>query len=283
MPAKYQRVAEVLGAVFSRSGIKRQIKRAEAVLLWPQVVGSEVAQFTLARSLQDGVLLVEVADSETAMHLSFTRQKFLDVYRAKFGIKEVQDIRFRVGRVAEATSAPTLQTEVTADPKALAALARQLGALNLPDALAQPAIKAAKAMLAYRARRQAEGWRPCPICEALSPDGTLCSTCLRYSATSPVREAAQLLAAQPHGATPLLSAEERAVACYLARRLLEELLLKLLPQVLADSAQRGALELTARCYLAHCLDRSLEAITEDDFEHLDPRVARALGRWKRLE
>lgn len=280
MPARYRTAAEVLGTVFGRSGIKRQIRRAEAVLLWPQVAGPEVAQFTLARSLQDGVLLVEVADSETAMHLSFARQKFLDAYQVKFGIKEVREIRFRVGRIAKAAPAPTPRAEVNIDPRALAALARQL---NLPDALAQPAIKAAKAMLAYRTRRQAEGWRPCPVCEAVSPDGTLCSTCVRYSATPAVREAAQLLAAQPHGATPLLSAEERAVACHLARRYLEEQLLTLLPQVLADPAQREALELTARCYLAHCLDRPLEEITEEAFEHLDPRVARALGRWKRLE
>jgi len=203
----------------------------------------------------------------------------LDVYRAKFGIKEVREIRFRVGRIAEAAPAPTPRAEAGADPKALAALARQL---NLPSALAQPTIKAAKAMLAYRARRQAEGWRPCPVCEALSPDGTLCNTCVRYSATPAVREAVQLHAAQPHGATPLLSAEERAVACYLARQLLEELLLKLLPQVLADPAHREALKLTARCYLAHCLARPLETVTEEDFEHLDPRVARALGRWERL-
>lgn len=279
MPTKYRTVAEVLGTVFGRSGIKRRIRRAEAVLLWPQVVGPEVAKFTQARSLQEGVLLVEVADSETAMHLSFARQKFLDVYRAKFGIKEVQEIRFRVGRI-ETAPAPTPRTEAGADPKALAALARQL---NLPDTLAQPAIKAAKAMLAYRSRRQAEGWRPCPVCEALNPDGGLCRTCLRYSATPLVREAAQLLAAQPHGATPLLSAEERAVACHLAQHYLEERLLTLLPQVLADLAQREALDLTARCYLAHCLARPLEEISEDDFERLDPRVARALGRWKQLE
>jgi predicted nucleic acid-binding Zn ribbon protein len=275
-------MAELLGEVFGRSGIKRQIRRAEAVLLWPHVVGPEVAKFTQARSLKDGLLIVDVSDSETAMHLNFTRQKFLDVYRAKFGIGEVREIRFRVGRISEAPARPAPQPEVGADPKALAAFARHLADLNLPETVARPAFKAAKAMLAYRARRQAQGWRPCPVCEALTPDGRLCSTCARYSADLRVREAAYLLAAAPQAPTPRLAEEERAVATYLAQRYLEEKLLSLLPQVLADPAQREALALTARCYLAHRLGRPLETITDDDFEHLDARVARALGRWKRL-
>ena len=47
-------VSEVLAEVFRRGGMKRAVKRAEAVLLWPQVVGSEVARFTEAKALQDG-------------------------------------------------------------------------------------------------------------------------------------------------------------------------------------------------------------------------------------
>ena len=78
-------VADLLAEAFKRGGLRRGVKRAEAVLLWPQVVGAALAKFTEAKSLQDGVLYVEVADSETAMHLSFQRAKFVNVYAAKFG------------------------------------------------------------------------------------------------------------------------------------------------------------------------------------------------------
>ena len=60
-------VSELLGEFFRRSGLKRAVRRAEAVLLWPQVAGAEVARFTEARVLRDGVLYVDVSDSETAM------------------------------------------------------------------------------------------------------------------------------------------------------------------------------------------------------------------------
>lgn len=82
-------VADLLAEVFKKGGLRRGVRRAEAVLLWPQVVGPEVAKFTEAKTLQDGVLIVEVPDSETAMHLSFQRQKFLHVYRAKFGVRDI--------------------------------------------------------------------------------------------------------------------------------------------------------------------------------------------------
>ena len=86
MKGKGSHVSDVLAEVFKRGGMKRAVKRAEAVLLWSQVVGPEVAKFTEAKSLQDGVLFVEVTDSETAMHLSLQRQRFIDVYRGKFEV-----------------------------------------------------------------------------------------------------------------------------------------------------------------------------------------------------
>ncbi len=276
---KPQAVAEVLSEVFRRGRMRRGVRRAEAVLLWPQVAGPEVAKFTAAKSLQDGILFVEVSDSETAMHLSLQRQRFLDVYHGKFGMKEVRELRFRVGYRPPAPPVHEKPVEKPVDPKALAALSRTLGELELPDTLAGPALRLAKALLAYRARREAEGWRPCPTCESLCDTGGLCSSCRRYSESPRVRRAAELLAVDPGRETPLLSPEERQVAVHLAKEQLKLRLHELLPQVLAEPRFKAHLESAARCYLAHTLAKPLDAVNDEDFDRLEPRVARALGRW----
>ncbi len=279
MPSKPNNVSDVLAEVFKRGGMKRRLKRAEAVLLWPQVAGSELAKFTTAKSLQDGILFIDVPDSETAMHLMLQRQRFLDVYHGKFGVKEVQELRFRVGRRHKPKSKPKAPS-AQADPKDMARLARQLGNLHLPDELAQPTMRAARAMLAYRAQRKAEGWSDCPICATLTADGGICVTCKRYAAQVKVKEASRKLAVDPRQQTPLLSDDERLVAIYLAKNYLKERLQELLPQVLADPTFKPHLESAARCYLAHSLNKALNDVNEADLDLLDARVARALGRWK---
>ena len=50
-PVANNHVSDVLAEVFKRGGMKRAVRRAEAVLLWRQVVGPEVAKFTEAKSL----------------------------------------------------------------------------------------------------------------------------------------------------------------------------------------------------------------------------------------
>ncbi|HEX7003310.1 MAG TPA: DUF721 domain-containing protein [Trueperaceae bacterium] len=276
--AKDTHVSELLAEVFRRGGMKRSLKRAQAVLLWPQVAGKQLAAFTRARSLVDGVLIVEVPDSETAMHLTLQRQRFLDVFQGKFGAREVRDIRFQTGRRVGAEEQPAVEAkQVQVDPTDLAQLTRALGELELPDELSQPALQAAQSMLAYRARRKAEGWSNCPTCDALTPETGLCSTCRRYSEDPQVVAAAGRLAVNPSVGTPALSEEQRSVASLLAQRELAGTLSELLPQVLADPQLRQQLETVARCYLALRLGKAPAQVSDADLALLPPKVARILG------
>ncbi|MEX2536563.1 MAG: DUF721 domain-containing protein [Trueperaceae bacterium] len=273
-------VSELLAEVFRRGGMKRSLKRAQAVLLWPQVAGSHLARFTRARNLVEGVLFIDVPDSETAMHLTLQRKRFLDVFQGKFGAREVRDIRFQTGRRIEQEE-PEAVSEAPApvDPHHLSKLTRALGELELPEELSQPAMQAAHSMLAYRARRKAEGWASCPICDALAPEPGLCSTCRRYAAATQVQSAALKLAVDPTADTLFLSEDQRAVAVMLAAQDLEATLRELLPQVLADVGLRPQLETVARCFLALRLDKHPEQLVDSDLATLPTRVARVLGHW----
>jgi len=276
-------VSDLLAEVFKKGGLKRGVRRAEAVLLWPQVVGAKVAKFTEAKTLQDGVLFVEVQDSETAMHLSFQRQKFVNVYEVKFGVRDVKDVRFRTGRRPLLEEPAPPEATIQPDPRALAELARTVSHAELSDELTRSAMQAAKAMLTWRAAREADGWVPCTVCAALTPNDKkgrgFCTTCARYAEFPKVRSASRTLAVAPDQATPLLSDDERAVAVYGAKAYLTEKLQELLPEVLADPAYKPHLEFAARCYLAHLLEKPLSDVSETDLSRLDARIARALGRW----
>ena len=272
-------VANLLAQVFQRGGMKRAVRRAEAVLLWPQVAGPELSRFTRARSLKDGILYVDVPDSETSMHLSLQRERFLNAYRGRFGIREVRDVRFRTGRGVLTTATPPHSPPPKADPQDLSRLARRLGELDLPEDLAGPTMQAARAMLTYRARKAAQGWTPCRLCGTLTDTPEMCSSCQRYAGEPRVQRASLVLMVDPDSATPHLSDEERTVARYLAQVDLEGQLNEILPQALADPTLKPQLEAASRCLLAFKLNKPLAEVGPSDLDQLPPRIARALGRW----
>lgn len=309
MPKTFQPASNALAELFGRSGMKRRLKRAEAVILWPQVVG-DVARFSHAKRLQDGVLVVEVADSETAMHLSHQRHRFIDAYQRRFGVSELKDIRFRVGKPpAPSPHTPAPTASAAPDPKALAALAKHINN-ELPDALAAPALQAAKAMLRAQATRAAKGAPRCAVCDVITqplitqplsnqtptnptrtnkpsnrhqtthPDShstALCRACRRYLEHPLVTRASRALTVNPDQATPELSDDERLAALWQAKNLLRDRIDTLVAYVLAEPEQRVVLETAVRCYLALHLKKPLTDITEDDFVKLEPHLQRLLG------
>jgi len=277
MPERH--VRDVIGEFFRRGGMLRSVRRAEAVVAWPRIVGAELARFAQARALRSGVLLVDVSDSETAMHLSLQRARFLDAYERYLGRREVRDIRFAAGRRAPPPAASPPQPPRDPDPQAWSALAAELGALDLPAELAGPALAAARAMLTHRRRAREAGWTPCPHCGALSPDPGPCDACRRYRADPGVRFAAERLVTDPDAATPELSDDERVVARALAVEALDARLLELLPQVLAAPELKPQLAQAARHRVALDQGRPTCDIDDADLDRLDPRIARVLGRW----
>src|SRR5690606_32178496 len=121
--------------------------------------------------------------SETAMHLAMQRRRFLARFHDTYGVHDVKEIRFQVGRVtsaaggggaADATAAGGRETPsaggegaVQVDPHAVSAMARELEALDLPEDLGAAVLRAGRSLIGMRARQQAAGFSPCPTCGAL--------------------------------------------------------------------------------------------------------------------
>lgn len=298
-------VSEFLDQFFRRAGMKRSLKRAMSVLLWPRVVGADVARFSSARALRDGILYVDVSDSETAMHLSLQRSRFLGEYKGRYGVNDVREIRFQVGRVPppqpeKQTSAPPLPP---ADPAELAELAEHLRALALPEGVGRAALQAGAGWLALQAARRAQGWTPCPTCGALH-DGAvrpptqreealqvagrsdertelarqLCAACSRYAHEGRVRDAAARLKVDPVFAPVGLSDDELQVARLLAARWLDQDLRELMPAAALRPAILPQLDQAARCRVALALGIEPSAVVAEDLYGFDPRLAQLLRR-----
>jgi len=302
-------VRDVIDVVLRRSGWVRGVRRAEAVLAWPRIVGREVARFATAVAFQSGTLVVEVPDAETAMHLGFQRQHLLDAYRARLGGEVVREVRFRVGRMPDAP--PALEPVVPPpDPVDLANLTPAWSAL--PDDVAVAAGAAGRALATLRARRRAAGWRPCDVCGCLTdptPTGavaqpneaprqplaqppapvaapTRCATCRRQAELPKVQGAAGRLALEPGAATPALTDDERLVAVRLAEAIAHARIADVLPRALADPRLAAALDLAVRRAVALHRGVALEEVGDlDDVDPLrdgvDTRALRALGRVRR--
>jgi len=304
-------VGDALSQFFQRAGMKRSLKRAEAVLLWPRVAGPEVARFSSARSVQGGVLYVDVDDSETAMHLSLQRRRFLAVYHDTYRATDVKEIRFQAGRAARrgadaehaasfgADAGPDVEAPAP-EPRELTRLARELGELDLSEDVSALLLNAGRSLLSLRAKQRAAGYAECPTCGALHPgpleeptpreealvgrdasgyelpDRELCAACRRYAHQPSVKSAALRLRLDPTESTPLLSDAERAVAVRLAHAALDGDLQQAFVEALGSSAARPRLAALARIKAALASGRPPAEVREADLAVLDPRYRRFL-------
>lgn len=275
MPAE-KPISRVLAEVFRRGGMKRSVQRAQIVVMWPRVAGSELSRFTKASSFRDSVLYVETTDSETAMHLGLQRERFVKVFH-EHGLMTVKDIRFRPGRIDE-PPAPASPLPAEADSADLQPLTRSLGELDLSEDVASEALKAAGGIALTRTRRRQLGWRPCIICTTLCEQGGLCTTCARYSAEYGTQRAARLLISEPEHPVSWLTEDQRAVAAWLAAAQVDRHMLELLPQVLADQRLLPQLELLAGNWLVLSTGTPAAKLTDADWLKLPARIARVLGR-----
>ena len=309
-------VEDLLNELFRRKGMKRSLRRAEAVLLWPRIVGPDVARFSSARTMHDGVLIVDVADSETAMHLSMQRRRFLAVYRDTYGVTDIKDVRFQVGRLRDSSEADDHADRRTGehdtardrqpDPTELASMVKQLDGLGMDEEVATAALKAGRSLLGLRAELLARGYAHCPTCGAVHdgpltaptpreeelaaihpdhpdlPDRELCVVCRRSAREPRVVAAARSLVLTPSSPHPELGEDEVAVASRLAATYLDAALKDMLPRALADPSLRPQVVQAAARRAALATGKTLDDVTDDDLRLLDPTVGRYLN-WSLSE
>ena len=100
------RLKEVIPEALKRAGGKERLRRGLVLAAWREVAGKDLARFTEAVALEEGVLVVHVPDPVVAHQLTYTRLALLRRYEERFP-GAVREIRFQVGPLeAEGAEAP---------------------------------------------------------------------------------------------------------------------------------------------------------------------------------
>lgn len=76
-PRGPEKVGDVLERVLRRRGLARAMAYQKLLEDWPRLVGPGLARMTRARSVRDGVLVVEVPSSSWAMELNLRRRQIM--------------------------------------------------------------------------------------------------------------------------------------------------------------------------------------------------------------
>ncbi|MGV3722886.1 MAG: DUF721 domain-containing protein [Actinomycetota bacterium] len=96
---KLNPLAGVLEEALRRLELGDAALEARAVMLWPEVVGPQVAQATEALRMQGSTLLVTTRSSAWSQELSFQKIGLAKKFKERLGKEFVKDFRYSVGAV----------------------------------------------------------------------------------------------------------------------------------------------------------------------------------------
>lgn len=249
------------------------VQRRQALQIWREIAGSELAQLTRAQGVREGVLWVEVHDSVMANYLTMQRQPFLQRLRARLG-HAIQDIRFVVGIWQD----PVIPHHASPEPLSAQDQAElQSKVAILPEELRESAYNAAESVLRARRWRERQGWPRCAVCATPIPTAGICHPCDDLLGNPQVKQAASRLACDPDFSRfPHLSEHALEGARYLALQYLnsqmETLLIGVLAQHHHDYSYVQYLRATAQTYLRLKLMRPTEPLELADYRALPERV-----------
>ncbi|MBI0445254.1 MULTISPECIES: DUF721 domain-containing protein [Deinococcus] len=269
-------VSELLGATLGAARLSKGVQRARAILAWPQAVGPEIARLTRPRSQQGGTLFVEVRDSATAHHLTLQRHHFIRSLNALLGEERVTEIRFGVGQVR----APSPTPQPTPLPPPDRERAREL-VRDVDGDLKDVALRAAEAITRARKWREAQGWRPCPVCGEASKEQP-CRACQLTLEDPNVKRAARTLIRAPERLSTLpalLGDSGTNAARHIALELLAEQLDLLALECVRSGGEEGYrafLAQQAEVYLALLHRQPRRPLTREDRAALPERVRQVL-------
>ncbi len=90
-----RRLSEALPRALKGLGIARRTREAQALWLWPQIVGSHLARETAALHLSGGTLWVSASSAPLAHQLHLERQRLIERLNERIGARVISDIRFK--------------------------------------------------------------------------------------------------------------------------------------------------------------------------------------------
>lgn len=168
---------------------------------WPDIVGEDVARNSCPTRLVAGTLTITTRSGAWSQQLSFLSERIVAAARARVSQTKIDQLRFRVGNVREA-SAAALHPAGEAGAAAVVRARRRKRVLqaSTPAATAHEALARFRATVSGRRRaKEAAGWKECRGCEALIAPGSdaFCTTCANAREEARTAAVARLLFEAP--------------------------------------------------------------------------------------
>lgn len=87
-------VGSAIRQLLARLGMLDRLKEQEAVIIWAEVVDEEIAQVTVPKSIQNGILRVSVSDASWRNELLYRKEEIRARLNEELGSSVVEDIKF---------------------------------------------------------------------------------------------------------------------------------------------------------------------------------------------
>jgi predicted nucleic acid-binding Zn ribbon protein len=91
-------VSGMIGEVLSKLGLTEQLTEYQAVSVWPEVVGEQVARHTQAEWIENSELTVRVDSHTWIQELTFLKPEIIGKLNTRLGKPVVKEIRFLISR-----------------------------------------------------------------------------------------------------------------------------------------------------------------------------------------
>ncbi|MDZ7266209.1 MAG: DUF721 domain-containing protein [candidate division KSB1 bacterium] len=85
-------LGDVLQELLHQYGLVQRVKEYQAVNLWPEVVGEQVAKVASVREVRDGCLYVEVTNSVWRNELYYMKPEIIARINRRIGQNLIHDI-----------------------------------------------------------------------------------------------------------------------------------------------------------------------------------------------
>jgi len=105
--AKPKPIRSVLESALKGLEIDFQLKAYSIWGAWEEIVGESLAHQAQPRSIRNRILFVDVSHPTWVQQLQFLKPKLLEKLNAFFGEPLLQDIRFRLGKIAPPRPSPS--------------------------------------------------------------------------------------------------------------------------------------------------------------------------------
>lgn len=170
-----------LGDLLARSlkemGLERKVRERQALAMWAEVVGPQIAAASSARDVRDGVMFVSCKSSAWSNELSFHKSEIVGRLNEAVGGEVIKDIRFSARGFARKSGAGADEgkahpenglesvSPTEEDEHAARRVAEQVGSEDLAERIRRAVVSSR--LLSEQKRR--EGWKTCPRCGSPYP------------------------------------------------------------------------------------------------------------------